>query len=139
MRSLAEIEAVIENGAFEGPAIVMARDLLLLGEEVLEHWLLAKGLDPTQDRLEQSRLLALHRQGARLDPSFNASRETCRELAFHYNMIIFDPNHMETAKRLKMMQMLVAHICYFVSGKMQSAQLGEFCCSSRSLRQNETV
>ena len=37
--------------------------------------------------VESFRLLALHRQGARGVPSFNACRETCREIAYHYNLL----------------------------------------------------
>ena len=38
--------------------------------------------------VEGFRLLALHRQGARGDPSFNACRETCRELVYHRNCVL---------------------------------------------------
>jgi len=57
-----------------------AAEMLILGEEALEHWVRAKGKEPTEDLREGYRLLALHRQGADKDPSFNACRETCREL-----------------------------------------------------------
>jgi len=33
-----------------------------------------------------------------------------------------------------MMAMIAMHLYLFVSGKLQSAELGEFCCSSRPLR-----
>ena len=42
---------------------------------------------PTRARVEGFRLLALHRQGAQGDPSFNACRETCRELVYHHNLV----------------------------------------------------
>ena len=85
-------------------------------------------------RVEGFRLLALHRQGARGEPSFNACRETCRELAYHYNLIRLQADHPETRRRLAMAAMIANHLLLFVSGKMQVAQLGEFCCSSRPLR-----
>ena len=139
MRSLAEIEKRIETEAFDGPAAEMATQMLALGEDVLEHWAAAKRLAPTRAKVQGFRLLALHRQGATGDPSFNACRETCRELVYHYNLIILEPDRADTARRLRMMRMVLAHICYFVSGKMQIAELGEFCCSSRVLRLNEEL
>jgi len=139
VRSLAEIEKRIETNACDGPAAEAASEMLALGEEVLERWIAAKGLAPTQAKVEGFRLLALHRQGATGEPSFNACRETCRELVYHYNLIILEPDHLHAARRLRMMRMVVAHICYFVGGKMQIARLGEFCCSSRALRLEEDL
>jgi hypothetical protein len=127
VRSLFEIEAAIENAA-------SAEELLAIGEQVLEHWVAARGLEPTRDTREGFRLLALHRQGAKGDPSFNACRETCRELAYHFNLITMQPEHAETTDRLEMMKLVCSHLYLFVSGKMQVAQLGEFCCSSKPLR-----
>jgi len=34
-----------------------------------------------------------------------------------------------------MMKMISSHLYLFISGKMQVAELGEFCCSSRPIRQ----
>ena len=133
MRPLPEIEARIEAlGAAPDPACAAA-ELLTLGEEVLEHWVAARGEEPTEATREGFRLLALHRQGAKGDPSFNACRETCRELVYHYNLIILDPGHPETARRLAMAALVANHLFLFVTGKMQVDKLGEFCCSSRPL------
>jgi hypothetical protein len=33
-----------------------------------------------------------------------------------------------------MMMMVSSHLYLFISGKMQIAQLGDFCCSSRPIR-----
>ena len=64
------------------------KDLLLKeAESVLEEWLRARGEAPRDERVEGFRLLALHRQGARGVPSFNACRETCREIAYHFNLL----------------------------------------------------
>jgi hypothetical protein len=95
MRPLAAIESSID--ALERDVAKPAEgaaELLRLGEEILEHWLDAHGKEPTKDSREGFRLLALHRQAAQGDPSFNACRETCRELAYHYNLITLDPRHM---------------------------------------------
>jgi len=129
MRLIAELEPAIERAA-------TAPELLALGEEVLEHWVTAKGGTPTRAKSEGFRLLALHRQGAKGEPSFNAVRETCRELAYHHNLLTLEPGNIDTTHRLAMMRLIASHIYYFVSGKLQVDQLGEFCCSSRDLRLN---
>jgi hypothetical protein len=112
-----------------------APELLALGEQVLQHWVIAKGLEPTDSEREGFRLLALHRQGADGDPSFNACRETCRELAWHYNLLTLEPGQAERPQLARMMALVANHLFLFVSGKMETNQLGEFCCSSRPLRE----
>ena len=112
-----------------------ATRMLQLGEEVLEHWVVACGKVPTDARREDFRLLALHRQGADKEPSFNACRETCRELAWHYNLLTRDPEHLEANSRARMMALVCNHLYLFISGKMEVEQLGDFCCASRPLRE----
>jgi hypothetical protein len=110
------------------------RDALLAqAEAVLEEWIRARGETPGADAVEGFRLLALHRQGARGVPSFNACRETCREIAYHYNLLGMKAD----GKTELMMGMLVEHLKLFVRGKMEVEGLGEFCCSSRPLRKEE--
>lgn len=116
-----------------------ADELLALGEVILEIWLAAHGETPTQRAIEGFRLLALHRQGARGDASFNACRETCRELVYHHNLVRLEPAHADVARRLRLGAMVARHLMLFVGGKLEAAGLGEFCCSSRPLRQNETT
>ncbi len=138
MIPLANIEAGIGQFAHGAPdaadPAAAAGEMLRYGEAILEHWLTAHGKVPTDRPHEGFRILALHRQGAKGDPSFNACRETCRELAYHYNLIALDPAHAETKQRLTMMAMVATHLYLFVSGKMETAALGEFCCSARPLR-----
>ena len=134
MRSLAAIEAELDPLAACADGPQAARSLLALAEEVLERWVVARGETPTDERREGFRLLALHRQGARGEPSFNACRETCREIAYHYNLLCLQPDPQLDERRQRMMAMLAKHLTLFVGGKMQSANLGEFCCSSRALR-----
>ncbi|MEJ2626864.1 MAG: hypothetical protein P8Z80_20930 [Pseudolabrys sp.] len=123
--------------ALEERAAACAGELLALGETILERWLLAHGKTPTADTVEGFRLLALHRQGARGEPSFNACRETCRELVYHHNLVRLDPAHPDTARRLRLGAMVARHLALFVGGKLEVAGLGDFCCSSRPLRQDE--
>jgi hypothetical protein len=124
---------------------VDAAELLALGEDVLRHWVLAKGKEPTDGEREGFRLLALHRQGADGDPSFNACRETCRELAYYYNLLQAtddgeweeseqNANKQDGAQQSRMMALVANHLYLFISGKMETDALGEFCCSSRPLR-----
>jgi len=111
--------------------------LLADAEAVLEEWLRARGEAPTAQKNEGFRLLALHRQGARGVPSFNACRETCREIAYHYNLLVASDGN--RAYRERMMGMLVEHLTLFVRGKMEVEGLGEFCCASRPLRKGEAI
>jgi hypothetical protein len=128
MRSFDEIET-----ALDAPD-AGAGTLLAIAEEVLERWVIARGDAPTAEQREGFRLLALHRQGAQGEPSFNACRETCREIAYHYNLLRAEPGSPALRQRLRMMTLLVKHLLLFVSGKLQVAGLGDFCCSSRPLR-----
>ena len=138
MKSLGEIESELDAFEPEPDAQAAARRLLALAEEVLMQWTAARGETPTVEQREGFRLLALHRQGARSVPSFNACRESCREIAFHYNMLHAQPDSALAPRRQSMMAMLVKHLTLFVGGKMQVEGLGEFCCSSRALRSEPT-
>ncbi len=115
-----------------------ADELLAVGESVLETWLGAKGLVPTDGRVEGFRLLALHRQGAKGDPSFNACRESCRELIYQANCARAAGTGEEAIRHLRLASMVARHIVLFISGKLIEAGLGDFCCSSRQLRLSGT-
>jgi hypothetical protein len=134
MRAFDAIDA--ELGAFAplSDAQAAAAKLLAIAEQVLEGWIEARGEAPTHETREGFRLLALHRQGAQETPSFNACRETCREIAYHYNLIDGAPGDVSSGQRQRMMALLVRHLALFVGGKMQVERLGEFCCASRPLR-----
>ena len=133
MTTLADIEVRLNNFPKDALALEAVTELLTMSEVVLEHWILAKGGTPTEKQREGFRLLALHRQGAKGEPSFNACRETCRELVYHYNLVKLDPYHADIQRRLKMALMIAKHLHLFVTGKMADAGLGDFCCSSRPL------
>ena len=131
MRSVAQLEAYMDGAKPDINPAQQAADYLLVGEEMLENWLVAQELVPTQDEKEGFRILALHRQGCKGEPSFNACRETCRELAYYYNLITMEPQSGEMVSRLAMMDMVAKHLVLFIGNKMMDDQVGEFCCSSK--------
>ena len=134
-RSIEAIDSELDRSVAHTDGAAAAATLLALAEEAVEHWIVAHRETPTTDQREGFRLLALHHQGARGVPSFNACRETCREIAYHYNLLCLEPDDERNAQRQRMMAMLVKHLALFVSGKMQVEGLGDFCCASRPLRQ----
>ncbi len=133
--SLDDIEILIDA---ERPATAeRATEMLAAGEAVIEHWLRLTGRDPTDGVREGYRLLALQRQGAVEDPSFNACRETCRELVFHYNVAHAAGPRDDLVPVLRMMRFVARHLLLFVGGKLVERGLGDFCCASRPLRRGE--
>ena len=134
VRTLTEISCFLMWSWFRPRPVDRACEYLALGGEILEHWLMAHDLVPTDETAEGFRLLALHRQAAKSEPSLNACRETCRELVYHYNLVLAEPGSAAAAERARMMRFVVSHLYLFLCGKLQVAGLGEFCCSSRHLR-----
>ncbi|SOC02577.1 hypothetical protein [Rhodobacter maris] len=125
------IIAAIDAG-LEGREDLPGLDRLLsMAEEVLVAWLVAQGQPVPRDEVEGFWLLGLHRQGARANPSFNACRETCREIVFRRNVALLYPDEADHAHKL--MAMVVKHLALFVGGKLEQTGLGEFCCSARPL------
>jgi hypothetical protein len=135
MRTLDDIGRELDALAAADAEGLSGETCLAIGEEVLEHWVRARGAEPTHEQREGFRLLALHRQGADKLPSFNACRETCRELAYHYNLLAQQPDHPDTAQRARMMVLVTNHLYLFVRGKMEVEELGDFCCASRPVRE----
>lgn len=108
--------------------------MLAMAESVVEAWLAARGAEPDGETVEGFRLLALHRQGCKGEPSFNACRETCREIVFRRNAAaLFADDPAEARMQTRLMAMTVRHLALFVGGKLTEAGLGDFCCSSRPL------
>jgi len=136
VKSLAEIDSRLEALIAQPPDCTDADEMLALGEDVLKHWVIARGKEPTKERREGFRLLALHRQGADKEPSFNACRETCRELVYHYNLLTLQPGHPQSSQHAAMMAWVARHLLLFIEGKMETEKLGDFCCASRPLREN---
>ena len=137
MRSIADIETWLEMRVEGQDPKARAIELLEAGEEVLENWIIAHGGEPVDTSHEGFRLLALHRQASRGDPSFNACRETCREIAYHYNLALADDIERDVEWTLSMMRLVTKHLVLFIGGKLQEAGLGDFCCSSKALRNRD--
>ncbi|MBC7281441.1 hypothetical protein [Hoeflea sp.] len=138
---LAETDHLISapDAELEADAAGTADRLLAMGEAVLVAWHDAHGNAPTGDKVEGFRMLALHRQAARGNPTFNACRETCREVVYHHNLIRHDPEAPGIARTIRLAAMVVRHLALFVGGKLENAGLGDFCCSSRPVRQAEAL
>ncbi len=115
------------------------RRLLDAGESALVRWVVAHGSEPTPDHVEGFRLLALHRQAALRDPTFNACRETCRELVYQCNAAEASSDAPERIRRLRMATAVATHLFLFIDGKLENEKLGEFCCSSRPLRSQDAA
>ncbi|HHL42773.1 MAG TPA: hypothetical protein ENJ42_04080 [Hellea balneolensis] len=131
MRTIDELETFLDTPMDGVPVHEIATRYLRAGEEIMLNWLKAKNVAPTDQKKEGFSLLAWQRQGSKGDPSFNACRETCREIAWHYNLLTMDPKHEQTTQRILMMRMVTKHLVLFIGNKMQDEQVGEFCCSSR--------
>lgn len=130
---IADIDSFLDGGAAPPD---FSEQLLAMAETVLEAWLAARGEAPVETTVEGFRLLALHRQGSKGAPSFNACRETCREVVFRRNVaLLYRDDPSELLNQLRLQAMVVKHLALFVGGKMAEDGLGDFCCSSRPLRQ----
>lgn len=112
-------------------------DLVALAEDRVSVWLLSKGKTPGDAEVEGFRLLGLHRQAAQGDASFNACRETCRELIYQTNMVKAATDDAEAARHVRLAIMVARHLALFINGKLEVAGLGEFCCSAKGIRSED--
>lgn len=126
--------AALPDADLHGRRDELRATLLQAGEAVMESWLRAQQLPPTDDRHEGFRLLALQRQGARQDPSFNACRESCRELVYQCNAAAAADAPAACAEHLRLGAHVAMHLALFIDGKLENSRLGEFCCAARPLR-----
>jgi len=139
--AMARLDRIIAmpDSALAADAPALADALLAIGETALESWVESRGMTPTWEESEGFRLLALHRQGAKGEPSFNACREPCRELVYHRNCVHAAPDAGDVARTLRLGAMVARHLVLFIDGKLESAGLGDFCCSSRSIRRQDAA
>ncbi len=105
----------------EEPAPIAA-ELVQLGEEILEHWLLAAGGTPVADGgEEQLRLLALQAQCVAREPGFAACRTACLEVIDQATLVTADPEHAATQERLLVAVAADFHLYTWVTSRMAEA------------------
>ncbi|MHB8569687.1 MAG: hypothetical protein ACYC97_05750 [Metallibacterium sp.] len=130
----AETIEALPDAAFATDSTTVRSTLLHAGEFIMERWLQAQGMQPTDELHEGFRLLALQRQAACADATFNACRESCRELVYQCNVAEAANDTHERAQHLRLAASVTKHLALFIDGKLENRALGEFCCSSRPLR-----
>jgi len=138
LERLEEIEGLADE-LLIGRSNDLALEVLELGELTLKFWIISRGGIPTESKKEGFVILALHRQGAKGEPSFNACRESCREAVYQYNVILQSQDRQQTLSALKLLIMVVRHLALFISGKLEVAGLGDFCCASKPIRQKDEI
>jgi hypothetical protein len=102
----------------------IATELVQIGEEILEHWVLAKGAIPVTQS-EGARLLALQAQCTATEPRFETCRAACLELVDQASLVTADPDHEATAERLLVAVGADFHLYSFVTSRMAEAGLRE--------------
>ena len=114
-----------------------AAELVLLGEQVLEH------LDRRQARdadLGAPRGLSIagtapaRRQGR--PRSFKAA--PARELVYHFNLATAAPADVETVRRVRLAALVAKHLCLFVAGKLETAASAR-SAAPKAVREGETT
>ena len=103
---------------------------------------LAGGTRARRRRHARSRAFACWRCSARALAATQASTPAAKPVASSSTTAIssaLDPAHPDTARRLRLGAMVARHLALFIGGKLEVAGLGEFCCSSRPLRQREAT
>lgn len=103
----------------------IAAELVQIGEEIFEHWLLAKGETPVPSSGEELRLLALQSQCAASEPRFATCRSPCLELVDQTSLVTADPDHEATAERLLVAVAADCNLYSFVTSRMSEAGLRE--------------
>jgi hypothetical protein len=103
----------------------IAAELVQIGEEIFEHWLLAKGENPAVETEKTLRLLALQTQSTALDPRFETCRAACLELIDQNTLVAAEPEHASTVERLLVAVAAAFHLYSFVTSRMAEAGLRE--------------
>jgi hypothetical protein len=97
-----------------GEPVPIARELYQLGEDVLLHWLLARGTTPPDDLS----LLGLADEVAHLDEKLEAVGDTSREISRLEEAVVHDPDDAETGARLAALAALVGDLYALVAPKV---------------------
>ena len=127
------------DAALVAAAPDIADELVGIGETILEIWLAAHGKTPT--RADGRRASACWRFIARAPGAMRASTPAARPAAsWSITAILFVSIPCIPTRRggCASAAMVARHLALFIGGKLEVAGLGEFCCSSRPLRQHET-
>ena len=98
--------------------VPIARELYQLGEEVLLHWLLARGTTPADDLT----LLALADEVAQLDGSLEVASDACREISRLEESIVHAPDDPETGARLGALVAIVVDLYALIAPKVGAAK-----------------
>ena len=106
----------------EEPAPIAA-ELVELGTEIFEHWLIDRG-EAAAVEISGPRLLALHAAAVFGEPSFAALAGACRELLRLRDLVMADPEHAETVERLVMAAAAAGDIYSGVTGRMTAGGSG---------------
>ena len=94
--------------------VPIARELYQLGEEVLLHWLLARGVPPAEDMS----LLWLADEVAQMDASLEAASEACREISRLEESIVHAADDPETGARLAALAAIVGDLYALIAPKV---------------------
>ncbi len=101
-----------------GEPVPIARELYQLGEEVLLHWLLARGHALAEDLS----LLGLADEAAQLDAGLEAASDICREISRLEESVVHDADAPETSSRLAALAALVGDLYALVAPKVTAAK-----------------
>ncbi|HTY66150.1 MAG TPA: hypothetical protein VMH36_05845 [Alphaproteobacteria bacterium] len=101
-----------------GEPVPIARELYQLGEEVLLHWLLARGHALAEDLS----LLGLADEVAQLDCGLEAASDMCREISRLEESVVHDADAPETGSRLAALSALVGDLYALVAPKVAAAK-----------------
>lgn len=97
--------------------IPVAAELLQLGEEILEHAVLARGQTPATQPAGEPRVLELQTQCERIDARLAALREPCRRLLEHYDAVMGMPDDDQAGPRLLAAAQAAGDLYSLVAGR----------------------
>lgn len=98
--------------------VPIARELYQLGEDVLEHWLRARGVTPGDDMS----LLGLADEVAQMDGSLEVASDACREISRIEESIVHDDDSPETGARLTALAAIVGDLYALIAPKVAAAK-----------------
>ena len=98
--------------------VPIARELYQLGEDVLEHWLRARGVTPGDDMS----LLGLADEVAQMDGSLEVASDACREISRIEESIVHDDDSPETGARLTALAAIVGDLYALIAPKVTAAK-----------------